>query len=114
MPAADAVEIRDNADARRFEAWVDGRVAGFVDYEPAEGRLVLVHTEVDPAFTGRGIGNRLATSVLDELRRRGLGVTPRCPFIAAFIRAHPAYRPLVVGVRGTRIARPSHDEETRA
>ncbi len=106
-----SIDIRDNHAAHRFEAVLDGSVAGFVDYEAAPGRLVLIHTEVDPAYTGRGIGNRLAAGVLDEIRARGLGVTPHCPFIAAYIRAHPAYRDLVVGARGTRIVRPSHDTE---
>ncbi len=114
MPADDPIELRDNEDAHRFEGWLHGQVAGFVDYEPAEGRLVLVHTEVDPSFKGRGIGNLLAAAVLDLARARHLGVTPRCPFIASWIRAHPAYRNLVVGVRGTRIGRPSPDDEPTA
>jgi predicted GNAT family acetyltransferase len=102
------VEVRDNPEANRFEAWVDGALAGFSEYEPRDGWLVFVHTEVDPAFGGRGIGGRLASGALNEARARGLLVTPLCPFIAAYIRSHPAYRDLVVGVRGPR--RGHHDE----
>lgn len=95
------IEVRDNPGANRFEAWLEGELAGFAEYLPAAGRLVFVHTEVLPVFAGRGVGNRLAAGALDAVRARGLKVTPRCPFIAAYIRAHPTYRDMVVGVRGS-------------
>jgi hypothetical protein len=95
------IEIRDNEAAHRYEAWLSGELAGIAEYEPAEGRLVFVHTEVSDAFAGRGVGSRLVAGALDDVRARGLRVTPRCPFMASWIRAHPAYRDLVVGIRGT-------------
>jgi predicted GNAT family acetyltransferase len=33
--------------------------------------------------------------LLDDIRTRGLKVTPICPFTAAFIERHPAYGDLV-------------------
>ena len=98
-----AVEVRDNPTANRYEAWVGNALAGFAEYRPAGNRLVFVHTEVLPAFAGRGIGNRLAAGALDAVRSRGLKVTPRCPFIAAYIRSHPGYADLVVGGRASSI-----------
>jgi molybdenum cofactor cytidylyltransferase len=83
---------------------VDEELAGVAEYRPAGNRLVFVHTEVLPAFAGRGIGNRLAAGTLDATRARGLKVTPRCPFIAAYIRSHPEYRDMVVGARGSSVA----------
>ncbi len=110
MPQDVVYEIRDNQDERRFEAFVDGELAGFAEYTPADGWLVFTHTEVFPAFEGRGVGSRLAAGALDQVRARGLHANPHCPFISAYIRAHPAYQDLVVGVRGTPFRRPSHDE----
>jgi predicted GNAT family acetyltransferase len=98
------VEVRDNPAANRYEAWVDEELAGFAEYQPAGGRLVFVHTEVLPAFAGRGIGSRLAAGALNATRARGLKMTPRCPFIAAYIRSHPEYRDMVVGARGSSAA----------
>lgn len=110
MPPKAVVEVRDNEAANRFEAWVAGELAGFAEYKPADGWLVFTHTEVFPAFEGRGVGGRLASGALDQVRARGLRANPQCPFISAFIRAHPSYQDLVVGVRGTPVRRPSHDE----
>jgi len=91
-PEADVV---DNPDERRYEAHLDGRVAAIAEYRLARERIIFFHTEVDPAFEGRGVGSRLARAVLDDARARGLRVTPKCPFIAAYIRRHPEYADLV-------------------
>ena len=36
--------------------------------------------------------------MLDDLRSRGLLLTPMCPFVSGYIQRHPEYRDLVVGV----------------
>ena len=38
-----------------------------------------------------------AKSALDTVRAARLGVEPRCPFFASYIRRHKAYADLVVG-----------------
>ena len=103
---APAVEVRDNPAANRYEAWVDGELAGFSEYEPHETWLVFTHTEVFAAFEGKGVGSQLAKGALDDVRARGLKLTPQCPFINSYIKRHPAYADLVVGVRGTAAPRP--------
>jgi len=67
------VDVRDNEAASRHEAVVDGDVLAFIDYKIESGRHWLVHTEIDPAHEGVGIGSYLVRSVLDSLRRT------RCP-----------------------------------
>ena len=94
-PDLTPVVVRDNPEQQRYEALVGQAVAAFVDYRVLRQRVVLVHTEVERAYTGRGVGRRLAQGVLDDIRARGLQVTPVCPFIAAFIQRHPAYADLV-------------------
>jgi predicted GNAT family acetyltransferase len=100
--AADGLEIFDNADEGRYEAWLDGEPAGLIAYLPQDGWLVIDHTEVFPQFEGKGVGSRLAKAVLDDLRARGTLVNPQCPFVAGYIQKHPEYRPMMVGVRGPR------------
>jgi predicted GNAT family acetyltransferase len=90
-----AVEVSDQLTANRYEARVDGSLAGFTEYELTYDSIVFTHTEVDAAFEGRGVAGELARQALDDVRRRRLHVVPLCPFIASWIRRHPAYADLV-------------------
>jgi predicted GNAT family acetyltransferase len=89
------VEVVDNPAKRRYEALVDGSVAGYVFYQEGDGVLTLIHTEVGDEWEGHGIGSRLVAGALDDIRARGLSVTPVCRFAAAYIERHPEYGDLV-------------------
>ena len=94
--AADDLRLRDASDDRRFEALVDGdEVAGYAEYRRGPQRIVFTHTVVEPRFEGRGIASRLISFALDDARRRGLKVTPICPFVRAFIRRNADYQDLL-------------------
>src|SRR5881227_3436372 len=58
-PRAMDIELRDNQRDHRYEAIVDGTVAGFVQYQQRANAVVLIHTEVDPDEEGEGIGSAL-------------------------------------------------------
>ena len=90
-----AVTVRNVPESERYEGSVDGLLAGFAAYRTRGDEVVFVHTDVDEAFEGRGVGGALAREGLDDVRRRGLRAVPMCPFIAAWIRRHPDYRDLV-------------------
>jgi predicted GNAT family acetyltransferase len=92
------VQLRDNEDKQRFEGVVDGDVAGYVRYHrrATDGAVVLIHTEVDPAYEGEGVGSALAKATLDRLRAEGSTVVARCPFVAGYIKRHPEYADLLV------------------
>jgi predicted GNAT family acetyltransferase len=84
-----ALAITLNEPEHRYEADVDGELAGFAVFRMRGDRIVFTHTEVDDRFEGQGIGSALARGVLDAARGDGLGVLPYCPFIAGYIRGHP-------------------------
>ena len=88
-------EVRDNESAHRFEVLLDGSVAGFATYELRGGSVAILHTEVDPAFEGHGLGTTLIRGALDEIRRRGQSVLPYCPFTRSFLGRHEEYVDLV-------------------
>jgi predicted GNAT family acetyltransferase len=87
--------VADNPDRLRYEIHVDGALAGFLTYRAQPGGLVLVHTEVADEFEGHGLASQLVREALDDIRRRGLHVVPRCPLVAKYIRRHPEYEDLV-------------------
>jgi uncharacterized protein len=82
--------VVDNPEELRYELWQDDRLAGQIRYTIREdGRVVLVHTEIDPSLEGRGLGNSLVQGALDDLRERGLEYVPLCPFVRAYLQRHP-------------------------
>ncbi len=92
MGSQTTVEVRDHPDESRFEAYVDGRLAGYSAYLLAGNTLTFLHTEVDDAYEGQGVGSSLVRQSLDQLREReGLRVTASCPFVRAWMRQHPEY-----------------------
>ena len=90
------VEVRNNTAEHRYEAWLDGELAGFAVYQLADQAIVFTHTEVDDAFEGKGVGSALARGALDDVRAAGgREVVPQCPFIEGWIGKHPDYQDLV-------------------
>jgi len=98
MSTDSSVEVRDVPAQHRFEA-VDpaaGEVLGFLSYQRDGDRVVLVHTEVDDAAEGRGVGSTLARTALDSVRDDGLRVVAQCPFVTAYVQEHQEYADLLV------------------
>jgi uncharacterized protein len=89
------VTVRDNRELQRYEAIVDGKLAGSISYRERENELVLVHTQVEEGFEGQGVGGRLVAGALDDIRARGLRMRPFCAFVRAYLERHPEYDDLI-------------------
>ncbi len=95
--------VSDNVAAHRFEAHLEGRLAGFAEYQLTDQLVVFTHTEVEPAFEGKGIGSAIARYALDQLRAEGTRkALPVCPFIKGWIERHPDYLEVTYGARPAR------------
>lgn len=91
-----SISVRDDPAQSRYEIYEDEKLAGFSEYKLTGERIAFIHTEVAPAFGGRGLAKRLVAEELDEARRRGLAVLPFCPFVRSFIAKNvDAYLDLV-------------------
>jgi predicted GNAT family acetyltransferase len=88
------IVVRDNPEARRFEAVVDGHLA-VAEYRLPAGSILFSHTEVPEAIEGRGVGRALALAGLAAARERGLTVIPVCTFFAGYIKRHPEVQDLL-------------------
>ncbi|HEX6946826.1 MAG TPA: GNAT family N-acetyltransferase [Acidimicrobiia bacterium] len=95
MTSQPEVVIRDDLSENAYVIEVDGQRAGKAEYRIRENQVVFTHTEIDEAFEGRGLGSRLARHALDDVRRKGMRIVPRCPFIAAYVRRHSEYQDMV-------------------
>ncbi|NVN02740.1 MULTISPECIES: GNAT family N-acetyltransferase [Asaia] len=92
------IALIDNRSLNRFELTENG-VTGFVAYHREEGEngeiLVLDHTEVPPALSGKGTGTRLVCAVLDKALSENWKIDVRCAFIRHVIDRHPVYKALL-------------------
>jgi predicted GNAT family acetyltransferase len=90
------IEVRHVADRHRYEAVLDGAVAGFTEYRLRGDLPVFTHTEVDDAFEGQGVGSALVGGALDDLRRQGRTIgRPTCEFVTSYLERHPEYQDLL-------------------
>ena len=92
--AADATVV-DSFEQQRYEILLGGEVAGVLHYRRHGGEIELMHTEIDQAFEGRGLGSRLAAAALDDARRRITPVVVTCPFVSGYLERHPEYHDLL-------------------
>lgn len=90
------VEVSNNTELSRYEAHIDGQLAGFAEYHLRSSSIVFTHTEVGDEFEGKGVGGALVRASLDEIRAAGVyDVVPICPFYKGWIEKHPDYADLV-------------------
>ena len=87
--------VTDVPERGRFEIAVDGVAAGFAEYRRRPGVILFLHTEIDPAHEGAGLGTALVRAALESARAQGLAVLPVCPFVRSFVGRHREYLDLV-------------------
>jgi predicted GNAT family acetyltransferase len=80
--------VRDNPAESRYQIYEDEQLAGFSAYKLTRDKITFTHTEIDPAYGGRGLAKQLVTAELDDARRRGLAVLPVCPYVRKVIAPH--------------------------
>jgi predicted GNAT family acetyltransferase len=90
-----AIEIRAERANARYVAYLDGRRLGHATWVKVRNTVVLPHTEVEPAWRGRGIGSLLARRIFDDARDDDLAVLPYCPFMKRWADLHPDYQDVV-------------------
>ncbi|MGJ7511581.1 GNAT family N-acetyltransferase [Variovorax sp. GT1P44] len=89
------ITITNKPEQHRYEAAIDGKLAGYCEYNLLSEAVMFTHTEVMPEYEGKGVGSAIARHVLDEARSQGKHVIPVCQFIAGWIRKHRDYADLV-------------------
>ncbi|PZU44368.1 MAG: N-acetyltransferase [Microbacterium sp.] len=83
------VQVVRNDAREQYQITVDGVVAGVAEFVPdSSGRLIFPHTEIDPAFGGRGLGSVLVGEAMADAAARGETVVPVCPFVVKYLKSH--------------------------
>jgi predicted GNAT family acetyltransferase len=82
------VEVRDVRAGHRFVLVVDGALAGTAQYRLEGDDVAFLHTEIDPAYEGRGLGSAFVREALRQVADLGVAVLPYCPFVRAYLQRH--------------------------
>jgi predicted GNAT family acetyltransferase len=83
------------AEADRFTIAVDGKQVGVAEFSESNGQRVFFHTEVPPAFQGRGLATILVAEAVAATRDAGLRIAAPCSMVADYLAKHPEYDDVV-------------------
>lgn len=78
-----------------FTVDVDGRTVGLARFVERDDHRVFVHTEVDPAFGGRGLATVLIAQALAATRADGRRIVALCPMVSAYLKKHHDFDDIV-------------------
>ena len=65
---------------------------GIAEIEDADGRWIITHTRVDPAYGGQGIARRLIEELIEAARSNGAKIVPVCSYAEKMMSGKAAYR----------------------
>lgn len=88
-------QITNNTAESRFEITVDGKLAGFADYQDKDNVRNFNHTEVFEEFRGQGLSKPLIKFSLDHARENDLQILPTCSAYEKFLQKNEEYQDLV-------------------
>jgi predicted GNAT family acetyltransferase len=83
-----AMDVTDVPERRRYEALIDGDLAGIAEYRASERIVTFIHTQVMDGFEGKGVASSLVRAALDDVRAQGKKVRAVCPFVRGFVEKH--------------------------
>jgi predicted GNAT family acetyltransferase len=83
------IELEDSGSkGRYFLRSPEGVVAEMTFSKVGESMIIIDHTEVPDAFRGQGVGLRLVTRAVEDMRATGKKIIPLCRFANAQFRRH--------------------------
>ena len=82
------IAVTRNEDASRYEIRSGDTLAGFAEFLRRPGEILFTHTEIDPAFQGKGLAGLLASEALADAAAGGDVVVPYCPYISKYLKSH--------------------------
>lgn len=88
------IEIKqfDRESKGFFKATEDDKEAGRMTYSWAnKDRMIIDHTEVNPEFRGRSVGNLMVKAAVEFAREKGVKIIPLCPFAKSVFDKTPEY-----------------------
>ncbi len=86
--------IEHNVTGKCFELKLEGHRC-VLDYTLNNQVMTVTHTGVPSELGGRGLAAEITKFALDYAQAQGWKVVPQCSYVAAYIKKHSEYAPLV-------------------
>lgn len=86
-----AMQIVFEPEHFRSAAYDGERRVGVAEFDAQDGRWVITHTEVDPAYGGQGIARRLIEVLIEAARSSGAKIVPVCSYAEKMMRGKEEY-----------------------
>jgi hypothetical protein len=84
-------ETTVTAEEGRYAIAVEGKTVGFAEFADRGNQRVFYHTEIDPAYGGRGLATILVEEALNAARAAGKRVVPVCSMVVTVLKKHPEF-----------------------
>lgn len=83
----------DTSARGMFKAEDNGEKAGLMTYSwTGKTMFIIDHTEVDPAYSGLGVGKKMVMAAVEYARQNNLKIIPLCPFAKSVFDKTPDIR----------------------
>lgn len=93
------MEIKRTDDTKHgsFAAVDNSREAGLMTYTWAgKEKMIIDHTEVNPEFSGKGVGKKMVLAAVEFARQQNIKILPLCPFAKSVFRKDKALHDVLV------------------
>ncbi|MDR0364765.1 MAG: N-acetyltransferase [Bacteroidales bacterium] len=88
-------KLIDNKAKSRYEFKV-GEYVPCIEYITSnDNEIFLTHTLVPAPLRGQGIGTQLVKETLENIKEKGMNLTPLCGFVIAYIQRYPEWKKIV-------------------
>jgi predicted GNAT family acetyltransferase len=80
--------LLEESDIKGIAIAVENEVhGGKMTYSIAGAELIIIdHTEVEPSFSGKGVGKKMLYKIVEMAREKKIKIIPLCPFAAAMFK----------------------------
>ena len=88
----DTVNFEFNEKNGNFNITTEGRKIALMTFVFAgPNKIIIDHTEVSPAFNGKGLGKKLVEKAVEVAREKNWKIIPLCPFAKKTFDRNPTF-----------------------
>jgi predicted GNAT family acetyltransferase len=89
----DTVNIEFNEKNGNFNITTEGRKIALMTFVFAgPDKIIIDHTEVSPAFSGKGLGKKLVEKAVEVAREKKWTIIPLCPYAKKTFDRNPQFK----------------------